>query len=184
MHRVAHLTGHNQTKPRTRAGLGGGGPVNHGNSRGCTASSPHDPAIVVTAEDAVRARQHLEELLLRPRARCAPCGDEPRGSRGPRGCACEGGSRALWHDGGYWAGTCACSWSDLLGPYGLRRWKGSCLSRSKTSADRSQPVNNRSADCDGQTLRGNEPALSPSLAHRWSRHADSNYSRRVVRPPS
>ena len=45
----------------------------------------------------------------RPKARCVPCRGAQTGWRGRRGCACEGGSRASWHDGGYSAERSACS---------------------------------------------------------------------------
>jgi hypothetical protein len=46
---------------------------------------------------------------VRPTASRAPCGGERRGSRGRRGCACAGGSRASWPGDGCWAGRFACS---------------------------------------------------------------------------
>ena len=46
---------------------------------------------------------------LRPTAWRDPCGGATPGSSGRRGCACEGGSRASWHDDGCSAGTYACS---------------------------------------------------------------------------
>jgi hypothetical protein len=46
---------------------------------------------------------------LTRRVRYGPCPGGPRGSRGLHGCACEGGSRASWHDGGYSAERSACS---------------------------------------------------------------------------
>jgi len=48
------------------------------------------------------------ERLTR-RVRCDPWRGVPTGWRGPRGCACEGGSRASWPGDGCSAGTYACS---------------------------------------------------------------------------
>ena len=63
---------------------------------------------------AVDAAQAATECLrtqsTRQPARCDPCGGEPRGSHGRRGCACAGGSRAPSHDDGCSAGTSACPW--------------------------------------------------------------------------
>ena len=44
---------------------------------------------------------------------CDPCGDEPTGSSGRRGCACAGGNRAPCDGDGCSAGTYACSRASL-----------------------------------------------------------------------
>ena len=56
-----------------------------------------------------RSRAAAGSTSVRPRARSGPCGAGRRGSPGRPGCACAGGSRASWPDGGCSAGTCACS---------------------------------------------------------------------------
>lgn len=60
---------------------------------------------ILPAAHALTAR----EQRIRRRAWRDPCGGDPRGSRDPRGCAYEGGSRASWHDDGCSAGKYACS---------------------------------------------------------------------------
>jgi hypothetical protein len=60
---------------------------------------------VLPAAHALTAReQQIRRTVWRD-----PCGDDPPGSRGRRGCACAGGSRASWRDVGCSAGRCACS---------------------------------------------------------------------------
>lgn len=60
---------------------------------------------VIPAAHALNAReQRIRQTTWR-----GPCGGGPRGSRGRRGCACEGGSHASWHDDGCSAGKYACS---------------------------------------------------------------------------
>ena len=51
---------------------------------------------------------------LRRRARSGPCDDGRRGWRGPRGCACAGGSRGSWPGDGCSAGRSACSRCSLI----------------------------------------------------------------------
>ena len=75
----------------------------HGRSSGARALSYRPPEVGRTAK-ALRRRQHL-----RRRARRGPCGGGRRGSRDPRACSCEAGSRGSWHDAGCSAGKSACS---------------------------------------------------------------------------
>jgi hypothetical protein len=57
---------------------------------------------------------------LRRRGSCGPCGGGWRGSPGPRGCACAGGSRAPCAGGGCSAGTYACSRNFLSSTESMR----------------------------------------------------------------
>ena len=74
-----------------------------------TSTGTHGGTELVTVGHPLLTRKHRG---LRPRASRGPCGDGRPGWRGRRGCACGGGSRASWHDGGCSAGTYACSRSD------------------------------------------------------------------------
>ena len=60
----------------------------------------------------VGAAQHRCPRLRRPGS-CDPCGGDPTGSRGPRGCASGGGNRAPCDGDGCSAGRCACSRLEL-----------------------------------------------------------------------
>ncbi len=69
------------------------------------------------------------EAQLRRTVLRGPCGGEPRGWHGPRGCASAGGTRGSWHGACCWAGTSACSpddsRSDRAGP--CRGWPCECM---------------------------------------------------------
>ncbi len=86
-------------------------------------------------------RQHGR---LRRRARRGPCGGGRRGWRDRRGCACAGGSRGSWTDGGCSAGRCACS--RLL--HGVWRAAGQ---RTEVSGQRSGAPARHPGGADGVT---------------------------------
>jgi len=74
---------------------------------GCTPLAPR--RIVRRNSSLLRMRSLRASMSLRQTAWRGPCGGGPRGSRGRRGCACGGGSRASWSDDDYWAGKYAYS---------------------------------------------------------------------------
>jgi len=62
-----------------------------------------------SAERRIRCVAGSTGRCVRPRARCAPCGDAPRGWRDRHACACADGSRGSWPGAGCSAGRCAWS---------------------------------------------------------------------------
>lgn len=114
----AHCLAHDETDGRVSAGSWSAGSdqdmCDEGRLHAFGATTNRAPEFIPAAH-ALTAR----EQRIRRRAWRDPCGDDPRGSRGPRGCAYEGGSHASWHDDGCSAGKYACSRCLSFGVCGL-----------------------------------------------------------------
>ena len=71
-----------------------------------TSPADHRPELLATGESGRRGEHGV--AVIRPTARSDPCADGRTGSPGQRGYASAAGTRGSWHDGGCWAGRCAC----------------------------------------------------------------------------
>ncbi len=71
-----------------------------------TSPANHRPELLATGESGRRGEHGV--AVIRPTARSDPCAAERPGSPDRRGYASAAGTRGSWHDGGCWAGRCAC----------------------------------------------------------------------------
>lgn len=132
------------------------------------AAPPHRRREVLAAGQSAGSGQQreipTERQLLRPTARCDPCGAGPRGWPARRGCACATGTRGSSRGDGCSAETCACPWSRLSfsrcsvliagsQPSGLRWWG---LRVVGTAVVESSP-----AGTDGTAASGSHPVRGP-----------------------
>jgi hypothetical protein len=101
--RRTHRLAHDETDGRGSAGsrndMG-----DEGWLRAFGSTTDRVPEVIPAAHALNACEQRIRQTAWR-----GPCGVGQRGSRGRRGCACGGGSRASWHDDDCSAGKCACS---------------------------------------------------------------------------